>query len=134
MDVIQAARELGRAIQADQRYKEYQIAKAANDADSDLQEKINEFTRIRQELHMEMSKSEKDNEKIQTLNRNMQDAYNKVMQNHNMANFVIVKSAMDKLINEVNGIVSLCCEGEDPDTCQYTEGCSGSCSGCSGCG
>ena len=40
MDAIKAARELGKAIQADPRYKDYVAAKEANDADEELQKLI----------------------------------------------------------------------------------------------
>lgn len=135
MDAIQAARELGKAIQADQCYKDYEAAKQANDSDEALQKLIGDFNLKRQSLQYELQKpdAEKDSEKIQKLNKEMQDAYGDVMKNVNMANFVIVKSALDNKLEKVNMIISMCCEGEDPDTCQPTHGCSGSCSNCGGC-
>ena len=135
MDAIQATRELGKAIQADQCYKDYEAAKQANDSDEALQKLIGDFNLKRQSLQYELQKpdAEKDSEKIQKLNKEMQDAYGDVMKNVNMANFVIVKSALDNKLEKVNMIISMCCEGEDPDTCQPTHGCSGSCSTCGGC-
>ena len=138
MDAIQAARELGKAIQADQRYKDYVAAKEANDADEGLQKLISDFSAKRQALSAEMQKpeDEQDGEKIRLMNNDMQDAYGEVMKNVNMANFAIVKNALDMLLNEVNMIISMSCEGEDPDTCDphAAHGCSGSCSTCGGCG
>ena len=135
MDVITLARELGKAIQADPRYKEYVAAKEANDKDEELQKLIGEFNLKRQNVQYEMQKpdSEKDSEKLQKLNREMQEAYGDVMKNVNMANFVIVKGALDQLLEEVNMIISMCCDGEDPDTCEISHGCSGSCATCGGC-
>ena len=43
MDVIEMARELGKAIQQDERYKRIDAAKKANDEDSQLQELIVKF-------------------------------------------------------------------------------------------
>ena len=48
MDAIKAARELGKAIQNDERYKAYIEAKKANDADDELQQLIGEFNLKRQ--------------------------------------------------------------------------------------
>lgn len=134
MDVITAARELGKAIQSDERYIAYVAAREANDKDSELQKQIGEFNLIRQNLHAEMTKPEleKDDEKIAELNKAMQSTYTAVMGNVNMAQFTIMKNAMDKLLGEVNGIIGLCCDGEDPDTCEYHE-CGGSCESCGGC-
>ena len=66
MDAITAARELGKAIQADPRYKDYVAAKAANDADEGLQKLISDFSAKRSLLQAEMAKEadEQDGEKI----------------------------------------------------------------------
>lgn len=138
MDAIMAARELGKAIQSDPRYKDYVAAKAANDADEGLQKLISDFSEKRQRLSVEMSKDaeDQDGEKIRLMNKEMQDAYGEVMKNVNMANFAVVKNALDMLLNEVNMIISMSCEGEDPETCDphAAHGCGGSCATCGGCG
>ena len=43
MTVIECARQLGKAVQADERYIEYVNAKNANDADEELQEFLSRF-------------------------------------------------------------------------------------------
>ena len=138
MDAIKAARELGKAIQADSRYKDYVAAKEANDADEELQKLISDFSAKRQRLQAEMSREpeDQDGEKIRAMNKEMQDAYGEVMKNANMANFAVVKNALDMMLNEVNMIISMSCEGEDPETCDphAAHGCGGSCATCGGCG
>lgn len=136
MDAIKAARELGKAIQNDERYKAYIEAKEANDKDEALQQLIGEFNLKRQNLQLEMNKPDdsRDDEKVQRLNAELQESYAKVMGNANMANFAVMKGAIDQLLQEIQGIISLCCDGEDPDTCQYRpNGCTSDCSTCSGC-
>ena len=136
MDAIKAARELGKAIQADERYVRYNEAMKANDADMELQELIGEFNLARQNVALEMSKSkeEQNKEKLDTQNKEMQRLYTLVMQNEHMADFTMAKADMDKLLHEINGIIALCRDGEDPDTCEVLAGgCSCSCSTCGGC-
>ncbi len=135
MDAIKAARELGKAIQADERYIEYSKAKAANDADEELQQLIGEFNLKRQQVGLEMSKSpeEQDKEKLDAANKEMQRLYTLVMSNEHMADYTMAKQGMDRLAADVNAIISLCINGEDPDTCDYTA-CTGSCATCGGCG
>ena len=136
MDAITAARELGKAIQNDERYKGYVAAKEANDKDESLQQLIGEFNLKRENLRIQMEKpeSEQDSEKLQKLNKELQQCYEKVMGNPNMANFAVMKGALDQLLQEVQGIITLCCEGEDPDTCQARPvGCTSDCSTCGGC-
>jgi cell fate (sporulation/competence/biofilm development) regulator YlbF (YheA/YmcA/DUF963 family) len=133
MDTTKAARELGKVIQKDERYSLYHKAKQLNDADTTLQDLIGEFNLLRQELTA-LAGSD-DQEKINALNTEAQAAYAKIMDNENMKNFTAAKLQMDAMITQVSTIISLCCEGEDPDTCQIepVSGCSSG-GGCSGCG
>ncbi|MBQ2799433.1 MAG: YlbF family regulator [Ruminiclostridium sp.] len=134
MDAITAARELGKAIQADERYIAYTAAKTANDNDEELQNLIGEFNLKRQQLGLEMSKGadEKDEAKIEEANKEMQRLYALIMQNEHMADFTMAKQGMDKLVNDINAIIGMCCDGEDPDTCEISS-CTGSCATCGGC-
>lgn len=138
MDAIQAVRELGKTIQEDERYIEYAKAKKANDEDTELQNLIGEFNLIRQNAAMEYNKpeEEQDKEKLQKLNADMQEAYEKVMTNENMALFTVAKQGMDDLMNQVNTVLTLTLQGADPMTCPTTQssGCTGSCATCGGCG
>ncbi len=136
MDVIALARQLGQAIQEDERYIDYNNAKQLNDADEELQQLIGEFNLIRQNLMMEQEKpeDEQDADKLAELNSKIQAAYNAVMTNENMANFTMAKAGMDKMMNAINTILTHAVAGDDPLTCPTEAACSGSCSTCGGCG
>ncbi len=139
MTVIEAARELGKVVQADERYIEYVNAKNANDADTELQNLIGEFNLIRQNLSMESDKPEGEinNEKVKELTAKMHSAYDAVMSNENMAAFTMAKQVIDKVMSEINTILTYSVEGADPATCPSeppAAECSGSCSTCGGCG
>ncbi|HBM31595.1 MAG TPA: YlbF family regulator, partial [Ruminococcaceae bacterium] len=99
---------------------------------------IGEFNLIRQNAAMEYNKpeEEQDKEKLQKLNADMQEAYEKVMTNENMALFTVTKQGMDDLMNQVNTVLTLTLQGADPLTCPTTQssGCTGSCATCGGCG
>jgi cell fate (sporulation/competence/biofilm development) regulator YlbF (YheA/YmcA/DUF963 family) len=137
METIKSARELGKVIQADARYAEYHSAKARNDEDEGLQAIIGEFNLVRQKLGMEAGKTDdsRDQAKIDELNNEAQAAYARIMENPNMKKFTDAKNAMDAMIRDISGIISLCCDGEDPDTCRLepASGCASG-GGCSGCG
>ncbi|MGN0687740.1 MAG: YlbF family regulator [Oscillospiraceae bacterium] len=136
MDIIEIARQLGKAIQEDERYSDYVIAKEKNDSDEELQNLIGEFNLIRQNLVMEQEKPEEEQnpEKIAELNEKMHAAYNAVMTNENMADYTMAKAGMDKLMGQINTILSHALNGDDPLTCAVESACSGSCSTCGGCG
>ncbi len=138
MNVIELARQLGKAIQEDERYIAYAEASRKNDEDETLQALIGEFNLIRQNLLMEQSKPEEgqDAEKIAELNTKMHAAYNAVMTNENMAEYTMAKAGMDKMMNQVNTILTASIQGDDPMTCpaEVAHTCSGSCGTCGGCG
>lgn len=134
MDTISMARELGKLIQADDRYKAYLAAKEKNDKDEELQKLISEFTAKRYELSMEMSKDNKDSEKLKELDGVIKNLYGEIMVNPNMAEFNAAKNAMDGMLTEINNIITASANGEDPETCPANpSGCSGSCASCGGC-
>ncbi len=134
MNVIEATRQLGKAIQEDEAYKAFADARAKNDADSALQEQINQINMIRMSYMHEASKEEKDESKMEVLNKQFNDLYEQIMENENMNAYTQANARMEQLMQYISQILALCAEGEDPDTCEpHQEGCGGSCSTCGGC-
>ena len=122
MDVIEMTRQLGQAIQEDERYKAYMEACSINDTDVEIQNKIGEFNQLRSQLSVEMQKPDKDGEKMTALDTQIRELYDEIM-------------AMPKLLGSVNYIISMAANGEDPMTCpeEAPHSCSGSCASCGGC-
>ncbi len=134
MGIIKAARELGKAIQADERYIEFNRCRKANDEDEKLQEQIHEFNLVRMQAAEEANKDDnRDEERFKQLNAKMRQIYADIMVNENMIAYNKAKGEMDALLQNMNGIIDLCIQGEDPDTCEPSSGCTGSCATCGGC-
>lgn len=133
MDVIAMARELGKAIQQDERFIRYAKARLANDSDSALQEAIGQFNIARMELDREVNAENKDDEKVKELNENLRKIYGDIMSSPAMVEYNTAKAELDTMVNEVNVIISKSIDGEDPETCDLHSGCTGSCSTCGGC-
>ncbi len=133
MDVIAMARELGKAIQQDERFIRYAKARLANDSDSALQEAIGQFNIARMELDREVNSENKDDEKVKSLNENLRKVYGDIMSSPAMVEYNTAKAELDTMVNEVNVIISKSVDGEDPETCDLHSGCTGSCSTCGGC-
>ncbi len=133
MDIIELAREIGRKIQSDDMYLKLKIAKQNSDEDKELQDLIGEFNLKRMAINNEATKDERDEKKIQELNIELREIYSKVMKNENMAAYNIAKQEMDSVLKRVTAIIMQSAEGEDPETTDYEESCTGSCSSCSGC-
>lgn len=134
MDIIAAARTLGAAIQADERYKKVLEQRRINDADKELQELIGEFNMARMSVDNELGKEEgRDEEKIKEFNSTLRRLYGKIMCNDNMIEYNKAKEEFDAVMQRANAIIELCTEGEDPATCEPATGCTGSCATCGGC-
>ena len=109
-EVEAAVRQLGKAIQADPRYQaSYQ--------------------------HETKKLEENRNpEKLEKLEQEIQALYLQIMENPNMQAFDTAKQAMNMMMQEVDTILSLCANGEDPDRCHPDlTNCTGNCSSCGGC-
>ena len=132
-NVIEKTRELGKLIQQDARYKAYVAAREKNDSDPELQKMISEFNDLRTELAGEMAKDDKDAEKLTQLDDDIKNLYGSIMGSELMMEFEAAKAEMDSMLSQINTVITQCANGEDPDTCPVTTGCTGSCDSCAGC-
>ena len=130
MDIMALTRKLGAAIQEEPSYIAYQAARATNDGDEELQKLIGEFNMLR--ISISNENGGENETKMEELNEKLRACYNEIMQNENMQAFNQAKDELDRLVNQITTIITLCVNGEDPETCEAS-GCTGSCSGCSGC-
>ncbi len=133
MDIIEAARKLGAAIQEDPRFIHYAAAKLANDKDEDLQNKIGQFNVIRMNLDTALSAEDKDEAKVQELNEQLRALYGEIMGSEAMQKYNEAKTVLDAMLNDINSIIMQCVEGADPETVEVHTNCTGSCSTCGGC-
>lgn len=137
MDVIELTRQLGAAIQQDARYADYMKAKAANEADDNLNALIGKLNLLQLSYQTEAQKEDADEAKLAAYDEDFRKLYGEVMLNENMRNYENARQSVDDMMNYIIQILSLCVNGEDPATCEPApEGgsCTGSCSTCGGCG
>ena len=92
MDIIKMARELGAAIQQDERYLNFKKAREANEADKPLNDLIGELNLIQMNYQQEAQKEEPSEEKRQELDQQFRASYAQVMQNPNMVNYEVARS------------------------------------------
>lgn len=133
MDVIQAARELGKAIQADDRYAAMQAAQQRSEEDTALQGMISQFNMIRMQLNGETKKPERDQNKIRELDAQINDLYAEIYRNDNMLALNETRGEMQTMISFITQIIQGSTEGMDPEKIEYQESCGGDCGGCAGC-
>lgn len=133
MDVIKCVRELGKAIQQDERFIRYAKARLENDNNQELQAAIGKFNIIRMDMDRIMSSEEKDENKIKELNEELRRVYGEIMSAPAMVEYNTAKVELDQMMSEINTVITKTLEGEDPETCETAAACTGSCSTCGGC-
>lgn len=134
MDVIELTRQLGAAIQADERYQKFAEAKAASDADSEVQASLKRIEEIRTEYQAAAMAEEPDQELLQKLDNEFQTVYATFMASESMGSYEVARADLDGLMNYIMQILYLCVNGEDPATCEpHEEDCGGDCGHCAGC-
>ena len=136
MDVIELTRQLGAAIQADERYTKLAAAKTAVDNDAEVQDKMKKIEEIRLAYQTAAMDAEPDDKLMSKLDKDFQDVYASLMCSDGMQAYEATRTELDGLMNYIMQILYLCVNGEDPATCEPQEEdheCSGECSHCSGC-
>ena len=134
MDVIKAARDLGSAMQSDERFIEYAKLKLELDKDEELQKMVGEFNITRMNIDRINNSEEKNEEEFRVLNLKLREIYDGIMANETMKSYNTAKEAVDKMMNDIMSILQMCSEGADPQTCEIPQGgCTGSCATCAGC-
>lgn len=134
MELEKLARQLGAAIQQDKVYLDFEAARKANDADEELNALMGKIRLIQLSYQQEAGKEEPDEAKMEGFNKEFQGVYTQIMANKNMQKFEETRQAVDEMMNYLTGILAMCVNGEDPETCDpNAHNCGGECSSCSGC-
>ena len=133
MDIIELARELGKAIQQEQAFINMRVACQQSDEDEELQNMIGEFNLKRMAINNEVQKEDRSEETLKKYNDELRAIYAEIMQNPHMAAYNAAKSELDALVQRVTNIITMSADGEDPDSCDCDScGCTGSCASCGG--
>jgi cell fate (sporulation/competence/biofilm development) regulator YlbF (YheA/YmcA/DUF963 family) len=137
-EVERLARELGKAVQADERYIAYLNCKKANDEDKELQNLIGRLNLIQMNYQQEAAKADSDENKLKLYNEDFENVYGEIMTNQSMKKFEEAKQDVDDMMNYVVKLLSMVTNGADPEIAQPDmtpeTGCTGDCGSCGGCG
>ena len=137
MNVIEITRQLGEAIQQDEKYIAFMEAKRANEEDMALNAMIGKLNLVQMSYQNESGKDAPDEKKLEEMDNEFRQLYGDIMLNENMKRYEEKKQALDDMMNYLIGILSQCVNGADPATCEPVSesgDCTGSCSTCGGCG
>ena len=134
-DLLEMAKELGKALQKDERYLAFRAASAENDKDEELQNLIGEFNLKRLDLGNEEDKSEHDEVRVKALGEEVRSLYSQIMAHESMRKYQAARAEFEQLLDGINRVIAYSAAGQDPDSYDPTAAasCSGDCSGCAGC-
>lgn len=138
MELEKLARQLGAAIQQDKVYLDFQEAMKKNEEDTALNELMGKIKLLQMSYQHEASQEAPDEKKLEQYSKEFQGLYEQVITNENMKAFEEARQAVDEMMNYLTGILALCVNGEDPETCDphahaHDHECGGECSSCGGC-
>ena len=104
--------------------------------DEDLQEKIAEFNMKRYELTQEITKADRDDKKIEELDKTVRELYDAATNHEKMLAYNNAQDEFNEMFEYVLHIIQMSAAGDDPETIEKPDqgGCSGDCSSCGGCG
>lgn len=106
MTVMDKAKELGEAIIADGRFKNYEAAKEAHDRDEALQEKIMKFEAAREEVIAANTEEPRDDAKVKEISERLNALYDEITKNQTMTNFLSAKEAVESMVQEVYNLLT----------------------------
>lgn len=134
MDIIKLTRELGKAIQQDERYLKFVAARETNEKDDELNELIGKMQLIHMNYQHEASKEDANEQKLQAYEEEFMGIREKIIANPNMTAYEAARMDIDNMMNHIVGILTECIKGEDPETCEPPQehNCGGNCSSCGG--
>ena len=126
-EIIEKTKELGALIQKSEQVEKFNFAKAAYDADEEIQRLIKEFN-LHKMTMMSLTQGENpDQERVAEVEERIKEVYEKIMQNDKMKEFQAASKAVQDLLNQVNGVIGYYVTGEEPTDCTHD------CSTCGGC-
>ena len=132
MDIVKLTRELGKAIQQDERYTKFVAAREANEKDDELNELVGKMQLVHMSYQHEASKDDANEQKLQAYEEEFMGLREKIMNNENMKTYEDTRNSIDEMMNYIVGLLTECIKGEDPETCEPPQehSCSGNCSSC----
>ncbi|MBE5798736.1 MAG: YlbF family regulator [Clostridiales bacterium] len=127
--VTDCARALGEAIIESEEYKNMQVTESAAMGDPAVAEAMARYMELKNKLGDVMSSPDADVETISSLGREMDEIQQTLSAMPAVDAMTSARQQFSELMNQVNRVLEYIITGELPQQ----GGCSGNCSGCSGC-
>ena len=123
MDIIEMTRELARKLQQEDSYILLNTTQQAVEDDEALQEAIADFNMKRYELTQEVTKKDRDDEKIDELDKLVRGMYDDITNNEKMVAYNNAQDNFNEMFEYVLHILQMAATGDDPDSIEKPGGC-----------
>lgn len=127
--ITDCARALGQAIIESEEYKNMQVTENAAMSDPAVTEAMARYMELKNKLGDVMSSPDADAETISKLGREMDEIQQTLTAMPAVDAMTTARQQFSEVMNQVNRVLEYIITGELPQQ----GGCSGNCSGCSGC-
>ena len=128
MDILEMAKQLGKAIEESKEFENLRKAEDIQANDEKAQQLIGEYNLARMNIMQKAQGENLTQEDYDKIRTELADEFDKLMCYDVIKNFIEAKESFDSMYEQVRNIIDFYANGE-----KQTGGCSGSCSSCSGC-
>ena len=116
MDIIEMTRELAKKLQQEDAYILLNTTQKAVEEDDALQEAIADFNMKRYELTQEVTKKDRDDEKVDELDKLVRKMYDDITNNEKMVAYNKAQDDFNEMFEYVLHILQMAATGDDPDS------------------
>jgi cell fate (sporulation/competence/biofilm development) regulator YlbF (YheA/YmcA/DUF963 family) len=106
-DLLEMAKQLGRALQQDERYLAFRKASEENDGDAELQNLIAQFNQKRLDLGNEEDAPEQDADRVRALGEEVSTMYSQIMSNGSMRKYQAARAEFEQLLDGINRVIAM---------------------------
>ncbi len=128
-EILNKAHELGKLIAESEVLGSFQERELSFLSDEEAQKAVQQYDEKSKQLAEDMHSASMTPELLESFRTRMNENMAELTQNAIAKEYLEAKSAFNRLITQVNEIIAFHIRGEEANS----GGCSGNCSGCSGC-
>ena len=132
-DVMMKAQELAEAILDSEIYQKMKEQENAVKRDPDAAQALGNMIEKRNQVETILSSADMDANELAEASREMEEAENRMNNNEMIKTLKEYRKDFQTMMDNVNRILRLVITGETEDENSGSGGCSGNCTGCSGC-
>ena len=118
MDVMEAVRQLGVSIQADERYKKFMELSDIAKGNEDVTKATEELQATAEKFEAEMAKEDKDEQLLTDIQAEYTAKYRNLFNMSPMKEMMDAREELDAMMNDIMQIIYLTMNGNDPLTAE----------------